>query len=614
VKHAVEIQKALQENSLDLQPGDLVMDDDGDILRVDRVWYDAENSYTNKNYRVRVALSSKYNDGKWHRYGDVALEEFITDGCAPKYVKADRPLEDIEKDAVAAMANPDAFGMEEINEDNIERAMVVSGGDQHVRQLRTVVTEKLRAVELIRRTMEAKRERLSQIASSMRESLTVMQKVIGALELYLGVYEEITQIRDGMSAPEDEPIHLRQLILYMDEECGDPRPNRKTGQPGIDFASVEDFDEWLLKDDHLDKMMPEQKGIVAICPSRQKREYDKNPFWNAELNARNRMTYLLIRNGQRVYRIWTSTMISDRLYPGDDEMEKLIATVQEHGRHWRDGREAADKDFSYKRNALLLQGIVDRTDVFKPMTHIPNLFDPATYLGLIIFVRDGELALHTGREYYNAWHERINAGIKRGSRIVLAGVSWYRVGKSHRFARSYGSWRSETDSSPQGPSAGVYTVEDIEPDKDRPGQELLVIYYNPGDQVWYGSGWEYDPHPRKNRLSFRVQRNEWFVLNYDQISLDDVEYYIASRIERKDYLEVLSTLWAIREARLEEIEYERQLVKLIVGRQECNERAVWQAIEWWKIKNVWKRPIGKDDSLALRMIEKRLKHEKGITS
>jgi len=38
-----------------------------------------------------------------------------------------------------------------------------------------------------------------------------------------------------------------------------------------------------------------------------------------------------------------------------------------------------------------------------------------------------------------------------------------------------------------------------------------------------------------------------------------------------------------------------------------DEKSVWEAVEWWKYKNKWKRPIEQNDAKALRMIEKRLK-------
>jgi len=43
-------------------------------------------------------------------------------------------------------------------------------------------------------------------------------------------------------------------------------------------------------------------------------------------------------------------------------------------------------------------------------------------------------------------------------------------------------------------------------------------------------------------------------------------------------------------------------------RTKATEEDVWEAVNWWKIKNKWKRPIREDDNKALRMIEKRVKN------
>lgn len=36
------------------------------------------------------------------------------------------------------------------------------------------------------------------------------------------------------------------------------------------------------------------------------------------------------------------------------------------------------------------------------------------------------------------------------------------------------------------------------------------------------------------------------------------------------------------------------------------EKIIGELIDWWKYKNKWKRPISKNDELAMKMIEKRL--------
>lgn len=65
--------------------------------------------------------------------------------------------------------------------------------------------------------------------------------------------------------------------------------------------------------------------------------------------------------------------------------------------------------------------------------------------------------------------------------------------------------------------------------------------------------------------------------------------------------------------RLAEIEWEKEFVKMTIGelqKEGCSvdEKDVWSAIDWWKNKVIWKRPITKDDAKALRMIKSKLKN------
>jgi len=91
------------------------------------------------------------------------------------------------------------------------------------------------------------------------------------------------------------------------------------------------------------------------------------------------------------------------------------------------------------------------------------------------------------------------------------------------------------------------------------------------------------------------------------MSLDDVEYYINNRYERKDYLEILPILYTIKKERLEEIKQEKDFVKAMADRNNVPEEKVWEAVNWWKNKVIWKRPIREDDAKAWRMIKGRIK-------
>ncbi len=521
------------------------------------------------------------------------------------YLRVTWPLEELLAEAEKAIADPAAYLDE--GETSTETGLIVSGGKARAEAAQSAIAERRRKVEIISRIAESKMRAFQHKAYELRKQLANIHKIIQVIELYLGVYETVTLIRDGAAAAPATPLTLRQQVLYMDEECGDPR-EKAGGQRGIDFNSVPEFDAWLTGDPaRLDRFLPETRGIVAIKPSRQNREYAKgDPLVDAMINLNNKMTYLLCRNGERVYRIWTNIAMGERLFPAMDELE----TKEDY---WHN-RDLEEKTFDYRRNMMIIQGLLDRSDIFHPLAAMINLGDQETYEGAVILIRDDEAALSDGRLTYQEWKAQVNASIRRGSRVLISGdilsgrrYSYY---SSDFFRGRMTRYYSRNANTPPWPKTGIYEVDTYDTttgygDK-RKAVTKLIIRYNPGDEIGF-SGWTYDPHQRKNRVSFIIHPDEdSFVLNYDNIGLADVEFYINSRNERRDYLDIIPTLWGIREERLKELEWERHFVNLIADRTGQAENAVWEAVAWWKHKNIWQRPIRQDDAKALRMIERRL--------
>jgi len=86
-----------------------------------------------------------------------------------------------------------------------------------------------------------------------------------------------------------------------------------------------------------------------------------------------------------------------------------------------------------------------------------------------------------------------------------------------------------------------------------------------------------------------------------------------SRLNRGDYLRILSTLHWVRRVKLREQELEKEFMKMIAGQlkfelTDNNKTKIQKAIDWWKLKNKWKRAITIKESTATRMILRRLKN------
>lgn len=308
---------------------------------------------------------------------------------------------------------------------------------------------------------------------------------------------------------------------------------------------------------------------------------------------------------------------------------------------------------------MLLQGLVDRTEVFHPLPverlNILKLGDAEKYVN---FIYDGEASLTDGRKPFTKWWADINSKITEGSRVLITGqFSYSRRDWADRFylgGNSYDGLKNVPDL----PKEGVYEVEkftsskshqyketaykarikelaakgrkfkdegvvgkkvwrtpdeitgskDIFSIREFDEKEAITIMYMPNAETT--SGWDsWKTHERKNRTRFKIEVGDDFVLNYDQIDLSDVEYYLHNRTDRENYLEMMPILKKIKAHLIKEQKNEEFFVKFVAGRNgnvPDVENKVIESVSWWKYKNKWKRPITKDDALALRMIENRI--------
>jgi hypothetical protein len=536
-----------------------------------------------------------------------------------------------------------------------------------------------------RAELDTMRHALKGVLAVFEKKLKRLYRVIRSIELYLGINEDIIQIQEGENAPLNTPITFRQQIQFMDEEIG---VLLEDGD-GIDFESIDLFDKWLLDSTkgrvNYTRLLPEEKGVMVCRVRRHNKEYN-DPWLNKFMNLENQKTYLLIRNGTNIYRIWADINVYPRLFPSRTELQDLIDKVNKTKARDYVDEETKKDEFDkvmqmYKERVLMLQGLIDRTDILHPIPRPINLFNLEADQDLVNFVYDdSEHTLGSGRLLFKQWVESINSQITRGTRILNSahyGRDRYYVSPKEfkrRFLRDYNDYNV-----PDLPEKGVYSVEHVKghdelfglrrkeapdgnkvetPYKGRRGGGMtrrylaeteerhisdthsyheeqyvhdetghavvvrrvpkLFIRYNPGGRT--RAGWDdWEGSDRKNNLSFEIRRDDDFVLNYDLISLDDVEYYLDSRIDRPQYLKLLPLLREIKLRRLEEIKWEQSFVLLVKGEliKEFGTRVaavdldflINQAIDWWKTKVIWKRPITKNDERALRMIKDRVRKQ-----
>lgn len=472
------------------------------------------------------------------------------------------------------------------------------------------LNEQKRKFDIIKSQLDKQRSILS-------KQVQRIERVITIIELYAGINEELVQLKDGPKAPIETHLSLRQQVLFMDEEIA------IIEDQGLDWWEVDKFDEWIVKDDHYKKLLPEEKSIIVFKPRRYpKKEYNRYlDRWVEANDPRNHTPYFLIRNGESLYRVYSQNItVPERLFPKRKEFEELLSKNVAGWDSFINQQKVEDLSYYYNKIVYFLQGLIDRTDIFCFPEKF-NLMKLETCSDYIDLIYDDETKLPTGRLSFSDWQKETSKLIKEGSRIVyISEQNWYNANYDRRRFLKLDNQGIEY------PNTGLYQVIKVkektwnwENDENSPYGvrrkeqfiDHLAIKFLPKEGYFTWNGYQ----KRKNKISFLIypdsDRN---IINFDQMSLDDVEFFLNDRTNRRNYLETIPILLNLKRELIKEAESEKDFAKMMVGEVQKNiakptlfiEELVEDSIKWWKFKNKWKRAIQKDDALAYRMILKRI--------
>lgn len=355
---------------------------------------------------------------------------------------------------------------------------------------------------------------------AMKPAIDAVKRRIFSVELYAGLTEEVVAIAKGEPAPAETPIHLMQRRLYQDEEIlSRYHPTGLSG--GMEFKDIAAFDQWLLSPENRDRILPFPRCVVAFRVRRQAKEremVDLSDFIEI-LYAReaDQATFLYLRNGGKLYRLKTGIEFGEKLFPdmdmhvlnrgklwarffgdrfdrdhtliSDDEYQAMVRTEQEedarrealgrspeHFHASRDykpftqesvyyddiAREVKRQIDEHNRLVLVLQGLLNRSDVFAP--HPPwGLWSDDGFRCALKLVYDDSRTLTTGdKPDFEAYRARCNETLRAGSMTVGQELAWLRhEGQKesahrdgdHRWARNRD--RPKTYRPPGNPGPGV---------------------------------------------------------------------------------------------------------------------------------------------------------------
>lgn len=468
-------------------------------------------------------------------------------------------------------------------------------------------------VELVKSRKALLDSKLGQKMAVAMAALGDMQKVVQQLEqvvytvqLYLGRDEKVECLTEGEPAPAATPICIRQNVLYMDEECA------LVEEHGIDFSEIESFDRWLLSSpEHLAQVLPEPKGVVVLQVRRNKKDYAADSISEAIINAskheENAKSYWLIKNGQRLHRIHANISVGPRLLPREDELDQFffhrshetgdVEAVRPGSREYLSAMESAGVvRRHYMQLALVLQGLLDRTQLFAPYKDgvRPNLLDPDSNAGVVHFLRDVEMTITDGRPEFRDWLNKMNANLQHGHRIVgNLPTRWIKDDESRITPKNAEGVNEDQ----------VHTVLEEE--------GKLYFRFKRTDTVWD----RYGPHDAKRAATYEIYRRDCNFLCIDGgVRMEDLKYYLNDRRHRSEYENMVPCLKSALAVMQEELSSEKPFRDLLLRKLEeavphnpCSQEQLEKLIRWWKTKTKEHRALLADDSKAFRMILSRYK-------
>jgi len=580
-----------------------------------------------RKFRVGCAQPYKYvpeNQQVTERITEGQFHEDVVIGAKPKaripvFISGDRGRKQVASIPVEEPATVPLLTGEISTE--VSQAMQIDLSGKNLVGNRQLVDAGMRELDRQKARLELQKAIMEEKLEKLRAQVALGMKSIWMVELYLGSKQELKVLREGQPADVKEPITVMQRVLCMDEElvvwAWFNRPEMLTNnKEAFDYKNLGDFDRWLLESEsHLDQIIPAKKGIAALRVRREKKDRGEcqslaEAFAQIEEEACDKQTYILIRNGENLYRLWADTSLWPRMFPRRTEFD-VEAWKKERDRDWissLDKEEWAEAKEGYLRGLIVIQGLLDHTPVFHPLPERIVVFDTACVERTMRLIRDDEPALvaDTSLMDWYGYEKWLQEQVRVGARVLWIKQPYYGSKGENPLYEATGiksvcSWPDPSE---------IFTID--EAIETKWGRGNWKFKYNPGDTIYPKDRWSNEePHERTRRVSFRAYSDE--VISFDAISLRYLKHLLLDRSQRAHYMSALPMLYRWWNKAKAEFQHEEPFIKLVLAQAGIahddparqNEVArCRRLVRWWKLRTKEARTLQKDEPKALRMILK----------
>lgn len=278
--------------------------------------------------------------------------------------------------------------------------------------------------------------------SEQRKMAEGLLRNVHTMRLFLGEGVEIATVLEGESAPAEEPLHLMQRMLYLDEEIF----VSSVMDQGFHAGHMRNLSSLLAANrDLVERMLPHPRSVAIARIRRKSRQFDApenliEAFQMMEKDHQDKYVQILIRDGDNVRMVMADeeTSRAQRLFPSRAEIDAIFTDRSRYDWEKRtyQSREITPFDIEYsdkrsehdqralfyKRFLIILWGLQEREKVFGPF--IPqgaNWLEETVHTRHFRFVHDEENVLSDDLKPVKDWLAEMNAWIRPGSRVLVQG-------------------------------------------------------------------------------------------------------------------------------------------------------------------------------------------------
>lgn len=457
-------------------------------------------------------------------------------------------------------------------------------------------------------------QRLAAISDKTNEANGMLRDV-HTMRLFLGEELNTVQLTEGKSAPADAALVFMQRMLYLDEEIF-IEGALEDGFDAKKFGSLSEIFE--SRPDIVARMMPYERCVVITRVRHNRKPVEDNgtftladAFRVMQEQANDKLIQILIRDGENIHMVEADeeTSGAERLFPSADEIDRIFSENRfgrEKGRaitptdiDYSDRRSMHDnRALFYKRFLIILWGIHEREGLFGPfMPKGRNWLEETTHSTHFKFVHDEEMVLDDGRLDVHEFIQKMNAKIGSGSRVV---AHWKRLltfesAPGMFEEQNYGSRISDIKIADQVEDCSVVIAKQKRTDLTvncRASRHVRSTGESK-EQNYTVSLWRHRKvRGREDNAPMRVERDHFDgFLCLDDVTAEDLTYYIESRRDREHYLEYIQMFAAARRILLTEKPMEEQVREQLdaLGDEHAAEVRT-QAIRLWRKNNSWAWP------------------------